>query len=125
MIHSFDHVQVMIPTGKLDEALAFYMDLLGFTRVPKPADMRQSGAWLVSGAVNLHLGEDLAVDAADFVASPNAHPALRVDNFLELMRLAEQKGLKVRVDNGPAGFHRGSIWDPFGNRLEFMQEKVK
>jgi catechol 2,3-dioxygenase-like lactoylglutathione lyase family enzyme len=121
MILSVDHVQVMIPTGRLDDALVFYIDLLGFTRVPKPADMRQSGAWLTSGAVNLHLGEDLAMTEADFVASPNAHPAMRVDNFLDLMRLAEQKGLKVRVDSGPSGFHRGSIWDPFGNRIELMQ----
>ena len=121
MILSFDHVQVMIPTGKLDEALAFYIDLLGFTRVPKPADMRQSGAWLTSGNVNLHLGEDLNMTAADFVASPNAHPAMRVDNFLALMDLAKQKELKVRLDSGSSGFMRGSIWDPFGNRIELME----
>jgi catechol 2,3-dioxygenase-like lactoylglutathione lyase family enzyme len=121
MILSVDHVQVMIPTGKLNEALAFYVDLLGFTRVAKPTDMRQSGAWLTSGNVNLHLGEDVHMTAAEFVASPNAHPAMRVDNFQQLMSLAKQKGLKTRLDNGPAGFMRGSIWDPFGNRVELMQ----
>ena len=122
MILTYDHVQVMIPTGKLDEALAFYIDLLGFTRVPKPADMRQSGAWLESGQVKLHLGEDLAHTADDFVASPNAHPAIRVDDFDALMTAATVRGLKVRIDKGPAGFQRGSIWDPFGNRIELMQE---
>lgn len=122
MILQYDHVQVMIPTGKLDDALAFYVGLLGFTRVPKPADMRQSGAWLVSGQVNLHLGEDLNRRTDEFVASPDAHPAMRVDNFDELIQVAKEKGLKVRVDTGPSGFHRGSIWDPFGNRIELMQK---
>ncbi len=117
MILAFDHVQISIPSGQLDSALAFYVDVLGFSRVPKPADMRQTGAWLIQGAVNLHLGEEDM-----FAASAYAHPALRVDNFLALMSLAEQNGLKTRVDKGPFGFHRGSIWDPFGNRIELMQK---
>lgn len=121
MILAFDHVQVSIPPGKLNEALAFYIDVLGFMRVPKPADMRQSGAWLTSGGVNLHLGEDLD-PATPFAASPQAHPAMRVDNFQALMRTSEQNGLKVRVDAGPSGFLRGSVWDPFGNRIELMQK---
>lgn len=117
MILAYDHVQVSIPSGQLDRALAFYIDVLGFERVPKPADMRQTGAWLVQGAVNLHLGEEDV-----FAASENAHPALRVDNFQVLMDIAGQNGLKTRMDKGPSGFHRGSIWDPFGNRIELMQK---
>ena len=117
MILTFDHVQVSIPAGELEKALDFYIGVLGFTRVPKPADMRQTGAWLTAGQVNFHLGEE-----EKFVASNLAHPAMRVDNFQELVRLSEQNGLKVRVDNGPAGFLRGSIWDPFGNRIELMQK---
>jgi catechol 2,3-dioxygenase-like lactoylglutathione lyase family enzyme len=121
MILAFDHVQVAIPPGKLDEALAFYVDVLGFERVPKPADMRQSGAWLTSGSVNLHLGEDLDC-AVTFAPSPHAHPAMRLDNFDATMQTAAARGLKTRIDKGPAGFQRGSIWDPFGNRIELMQE---
>jgi catechol 2,3-dioxygenase-like lactoylglutathione lyase family enzyme len=123
MILCYDHVQVMIPTGELTAALAFYINLLGFTRVPKPDDMRQSGAWLVCGDVKLHLGEDLEINANDFVPSPQAHPAMRVDNFDELMDKAKSHGLKVRIDKGPSGFQRGSIWDPFGNRIELMQKQ--
>jgi catechol 2,3-dioxygenase-like lactoylglutathione lyase family enzyme len=121
MILAYDHVQVAIPTGRLDDALAFYVDVLGFTRVPKPAEMTQTGAWLVSGAVNLHLGESSEVGGV-FVAAHHAHPAMRVDNFVHLTDLAKQKGLKVRVDTGPSGYMRGSIWDPFGNRIELMQK---
>ena len=121
MILAFDHVQVSMPPGKLNEALAFYVDVLGFVQVPKPADMRQSGAWLTSGSVNLHLGEDLDLGVT-FVPSPHAHPALRLDNFDAIMQTAAARGFKTRIDSGPAGFHRGSIWDPFGNRIELMQK---
>jgi len=116
MIVKFDHVQVSIPTGKLDEALAFYINILGFSRVVKPLELRQTGAWLTSGEVNFHLGEE-----DNFAPSGYAHPAMRVDNFTALTDLATQKGLKVRLDTGPIGFMRGSIWDPFGNRIELMQ----
>lgn len=121
MILSFDHVQVSIRPGRLPDALAFYVDFLGFTRVPKPADMRQSGAWLTAGSVNSHLGEDLDL-GAEFTASPHAHPAMRVDNFDAMFGRAAELGYKTRIDNGPAGFKRGSIWDPFGNRIELMQK---
>ena len=117
MILAFDHVQVSIPAGEVEKALDFYIGVLGFTRVPKPADMRQTGAWLTAGQVNFHLGEE-----EKFIASNLSHPAMRVDNFQELVRHSEQNGLKVRVDNGPSGFLRGSIWDPFGNRIELMQK---
>ena len=109
MILSFDHVQVLIPSGRLDEALAFYIDVLGFTRVPKPTDMSQSGAWMTGGNVNLHWGED----GVPFSASGHAHPALRVDNVQELMLASRQNGLKARMDNGPSGFYRGSVWKSY------------
>ncbi len=121
MILSFDHVQVSIRPGRLPDALAFYVDFLGFTRVPKPSDMRQSGAWLTAGSVNLHLGEDID-PCVEFTPSAHAHPAMRVDNFDALFSRATELGYKTRIDNGPAGFKRGSIWDPFGNRIELMQK---
>ena len=125
MILSFDHIQLTIQAGQLDAALVFYVDFLGFTRVPKPSTMRQSGAWLTSGSVNLHLGEtnEMNEDGEEENLSlpRNGHPAFRVDNFVQLFQTATQKGLKTREDSGPAGYLRGSVWDPFGNRIELMQ----
>jgi 4-hydroxyphenylpyruvate dioxygenase-like putative hemolysin len=124
MIQSFDHIQLTIQAGQLDAAFVFYVDFLGFTRVPKPLTMRQSGAWLTSGSVNLHLGEtnESNGDEEENLSLPrNSHPAFRVNNFAQLMETATQKGFKTRVDAGPSGFLRGSVWDPFGNRIELMQ----
>jgi catechol 2,3-dioxygenase-like lactoylglutathione lyase family enzyme len=114
---SLDHFQVSVPWGRLPEALAFYVDVLGFTRVPKPAELSQTGAWLVAGTVNLHIGEE-----TEFEASPRAHPAFCVDNIDELLARATQAGRTYRMDDGPKGYKRGSVFDPFGNRIELMQK---
>lgn len=112
-----DHFQVAIPWGTVPEALAFYEGVLQFVRVPKPAELDQNGAWLSQGSVNLHLGEE-----REFEPSRRAHPALLVDNFDQLLANAERAGQKLRIDDGPAGYKRASVFDPFGNRIELMQK---
>ena len=112
-----DHVQVSIPWGKVPEALEFYEGVLQFSRIPKPAELDQSGAWLTQGPVYLHLGEE-----KEFEASRCAHPALLVDNIDELLENAKRGDHPLRIDDGPAGCKRASVFDPFGNRIELMQK---
>ena len=112
-----DHVQVAIPWGRIPEALAFYEGVLQFVRIPKPAELDQSGAWLTQGPVNLHLGEE-----HEFEPSRRAHPAFMVDNINQLLENAERGGFPLRVDDGPKGYKRASVFDPFGNRIELMQQ---
>jgi catechol 2,3-dioxygenase-like lactoylglutathione lyase family enzyme len=117
MITGLDHLQISFPQGRLDEALAFYVGQLGFTRVPKPAAFQASGgAWLVQGGFNLHLGEE-----DNFATDGRAHPAFRIDNLMPLIDQLEHAKFRVRRDEGPTGYLRASVWDPFGNRIEFMQ----
>lgn len=112
-----DHVQVAIPWGRVSEALAFYEGVLQFVRIAKPAELSQTGAWLTQGPVSLHLGEE-----TEFEASRRAHPALLVDNIDELLDNAERGGHPTRIDDGPTGYKRASVFDPFGNRIELMQK---
>jgi predicted enzyme related to lactoylglutathione lyase len=112
-----DHVQISIPWGKVAEAITFYEGVLQFARVPKPAELNQRGAWLTQGPVNLHLGE-----AKEFEPSPRAHPALLVDNIDALLENAQRGGYQLRHDDGPTGYKRASVFDPFGNRIELMQK---
>lgn len=120
MIVGIDHLQISIPAGRVEEALAFYVGILGFTRVPKPAEMSPTGAWLVSSknqaGVNLHLGE-----IEKFATDGNAHPALLVTDLSLLLLQLEAAHFRVRRESTPHGFSRASTWDPFGNRIEFMQ----
>ncbi len=112
-----DHIQIAIPWGRIADALAFYQQVLQFVRIAKPAELDQSGAWLMQGPVNLHLGEE-----KQFEASRRAHPALLVDNIDELLDNASRGGHALRVDAGPSGYKRASVFDPFGNRIELMQK---
>ena len=112
-----DHFQVAIPWGRVPDALAFYEGVLQFVRVTKPAELDQSGAWLVQGPVNLHLGEE-----KEFEPARRAHPALLVDNIDQLLESAERGGHPLRIDQGPTGYKRASVFDPFGNRIELMQK---
>ena len=112
-----DHVQVAIPSGKVPEALAFYEGVLQFSRISKPAELDQGGAWLTQGPMNLHLGEE-----KEFEASRRAHPALLVDNIDQLLENAKRGEHPLHIDNGPTGYKRASVFDPFGNRIELMQK---
>jgi hypothetical protein len=48
-----------MPRGKEDEARSFYVDVLGLTEQPKPAELiHRGGVWLRSGDVSVHLGVD-------------------------------------------------------------------
>lgn len=60
------HVQLMMPRGREDEALRFYVELLGLPRIPKPRDMpNPEGVWLSLGDQELHLGvQDGEIDRA-------------------------------------------------------------
>ena len=112
-----DHVQVAIPWGKVAEALSFCVGVLQFSRIAKPAELDQRGAWLTQGPVNLHLGEE-----KEFEASRRAHPALLVDYIDELLENVKRSAHPLRVDTGPIGCKRASVFDPFGNRIELMQK---
>ncbi len=77
-----DHVQLAIPASQEDVARAFYIGVLGFQEVPKPALLAgRGGAWFRSGEVNIHLGVDPA-----FIPAQKAHPALRCVGYDALLK---------------------------------------
>lgn len=117
MIQSLDHVQLAIPPAEEDRARAFYIDILGFREIEKPAYMKaRGGLWLASGSVNLHLGAE-----EDFRPAKKAHPALVVDDLVACEAKLRDAGHEIKPDRPVPGFIRFSSYDCFGNRLEFMQ----
>lgn len=116
MILGLDHLQISIPAGRLDEALSYYVGLLGFTRIPKPAGLDPRGAWLEQSGLHLHLGEE-----SPFATDGCAHPAFRVADMDAILNPLIARGLPVRAEVGPEGCRRVSVFDPFGNRIELMQ----
>ena len=118
-ILSIDHVQIAMPAGEEDKARAFYVELLGFTEIPKPPELvRRGGAWFQSGNVQLHLGVE-----SDFRPARKAHPAFIVDNLDSLISNIRNAGYETDSSQPPLdGYKRAHIFDPFGNRIELMEK---
>lgn len=115
-IIGLDHIQIAIPKGGEDKARAYYGDLLRMHEVPKPENLSPSGCWFERGSVSLHIGID-----PDFTPARKAHPAFLVDNLDTLRGRLEQAGHETHDDTPVEGYRRFFSFDPFGNRIEFMQ----
>ena len=117
ILETIDHAQVAIPRGGEEQARAFYQALLGLPEQPKPAELaKRGGCWFESAAVKLHCGvED------PFSPAKKAHIAFRVDDVPGLAARARAAGYRVVDDDLLEGHERIYIYDPFGNRLEFLR----
>ena len=118
-IISINHVQIAIPQGKEDTARAFFINILGFTEIPKPPALAQrGGAWFQSGDVQLHLGVE-----KDFHPARKAHPAFIVDDLDAILTKVQQAGYEWDESQPPLdGYKRAHVYDPFGNRIELMEK---
>lgn len=118
-ITGIDHVQLAMPAGSEGQARAFYSGVLGLPEIPKPAHLAvRGGAWFQCGAAQLHLGGDAA-----FQAAKKAHPALTVDGFAEFVAALAAQGVDLKPEDEVAGLRRASIFDPFGNRVELIEQR--
>ena len=116
-LESIDHAQVAMPKGAEDVARPFYRDLLGLPEQPKPPELaKRGGCWFESDAVKVHLGVE-----QPFVPAKKAHIAFRVDDVTGLAAKARAAGYQVIDDDLLEGHERVYIYDPFGNRLEFLK----
>ena len=119
-IKRIDHVQLAMPAGREAEAVAFYEGVLGIPEVPKPANLAANGGcWFetASGELKLHLGID-----PDFRPAKKAHPALIVDDVRAMVTTLKQAGHEAKDGKPLEGYDRIDTSDPFGNRIELMQQ---
>ena len=116
-IVGLDHVQLAMPPGGEAEARHFYGEVLGLAEVEKPAPLAaKGGCWFAGPGTAVHLGVQ-----ADFVPARKAHPAFRVADLEACHRALEAAGVTATGDSSVPGVRRLHVFDPFGNRLEFIQ----
>jgi catechol 2,3-dioxygenase-like lactoylglutathione lyase family enzyme len=117
MIESLHHVQLAIPPDAEDQARSFYIDVLGFEEVEKPAILNfRGGVWFACTGVELHLGvED------PFTPAKKAHPAFRVASLEQVIRHLESRDVSYRRDVDLPTIRRVYVDDPFGNRIELLE----
>jgi catechol 2,3-dioxygenase-like lactoylglutathione lyase family enzyme len=116
-ITAIDHVQLAIPKNSEEMARTFYRSL-GFTEIAKPEPLAsRGGCWFKSNAAILHLGiED------PFVAARKAHPAFRISDLSSFRKHLQSLQINIIEDTSLSHVRRLFINDPFGNRIEFLQE---
>lgn len=109
-----------MPQGREIEAEAFYAGLLGLTRVPKPPALAgRGGAWFRGDTVELHLGVE-----EDFRPAAKAHPAFLVSGLDDLRTRLAEGGAELEEQPQLEGYRRFHAFDPFGNRLEFLEPEA-
>ncbi|MBX0328002.1 VOC family protein [Oscillochloris sp. ZM17-4] len=117
-ILGIDHVQLAMSQGGEGRARAFYAGLLGMAEVAKPAPLAaRGGCWFQGGGAQLHLGVE-----EPFAPARKAHPALLVADLGAAMAALAAAGVPVARDESVPGVRRCFIADPFGNRIELVQD---
>ena len=117
-IVGLDHVQIPMPAGGEEAARAFYGGLLGLREVAKPDVLAaRGGCWFVGAGVALHLGV-----ATEFQPWRKAHVGLLVEDLGALRRTLDDADIPTRDDDVSIGVRRCYAEDPFGNRLELIDQ---
>jgi catechol 2,3-dioxygenase-like lactoylglutathione lyase family enzyme len=112
-----DHVQLAAPAASETEARRFFGDVLGWVELEKPEHLqKRGGLWFQCGAQQVHIGIQ-----NEFVPARKAHPAFFVRNLDALRVHVEAKGFQPVDDEPLPGAKRFYLFDPFGNRLEFLE----
>ncbi|HEV8064686.1 MAG TPA: VOC family protein [Acidimicrobiales bacterium] len=106
---------VAINVRNVDEALAFYCDVLGFEQRADRPDFPFGGAWLDAGGQQLHLLE------AEPPASVGQHFAVLVDDMDGVVAELRAGGLKVSDPVPVASNRQAFVSDPSGNVIELHE----
>lgn len=111
-----DHIQLIIPKDKEQQARDFYSGILGLEEIPKPDALKPTGGvWFRMGEIELHLG----------VEEPKLtkrHPAFEVDELDKIKGYLITHGVTVKEEIQVPGRKRFSFFDPFGNRIELVEK---
>ena len=114
----FDHLQLAMPPGEEDKARSFFIDIFEMKeeKKPEPLDSR-GGCWFRKDDVILHIGVE-----KEFKPQKKAHPALIVEDLGFLEKKLKDNGYEVIWDHALPNRARYYTADPFGNRIEILQE---
>ncbi|WP_077622659.1 VOC family protein [Sediminibacillus massiliensis] len=119
MILGLHHAQITIPKGAEQEGKAFYCGILGLPEIEKPDPLiSRGGFWLKVGDKDVHVGTE---DGFERTAT-KAHLAYLVNDIEAWKKVLEENNVTI-IDSAPIpNFERFEFRDPFGNRVEMIEE---
>ncbi|HLZ70140.1 MAG TPA: VOC family protein [Dehalococcoidia bacterium] len=113
-----DHVQLAMPAGAEAEARRFYTGVLGLGEVAKPPALAaRGGCWFEAPGAVVHLGVE-----TPFAPAYKAHPAFLVADLAAARRALAVAGAPIVLDDSLPDVRRLYTADPFGNRIELIQQ---
>lgn len=119
MIIGLHHVQITIPKGSEKEGKNFYCHLLGLPEIEKPKSLKgRGGFWLQVGKEQVHVGTEENVDRL----ATKAHIAYQVDDLSHWRRVLAENGVRLIESVPIPNYERFEFRDPFGNRVEMIQQ---
>lgn len=119
MILGLHHVQITIPKGAEEEGKRFYCGILGLEEIDKPITLKgRGGFWLKVGDKDVHIGTEDGVDRA----KSKVHLAYLVQDLTHWRKVLEENNIPMLESIPLPGYNRFEFRDPFGNRVEMIQE---
>lgn len=114
---TIDHVQLSIPKGYVGQARDFYCGILGLKEIPRPEALASiEGFWLEIANTRIHIA------AEENVCKTRRHPAFIISEIENVKTYLKDKGVKIKDDQEIPGLIRFSLFDPWDNRIELIQE---
>jgi len=110
-----DHIHVCVPRERLEEARAFYADVMGLTEIYRPDVFSAPGYWFAIAGIELHIGVEPTLPRSI------RHSAFEVKNVKAAAEYLKSKGVEICGEAIIPGRERFSFIDPFGNRMELLE----
>jgi catechol 2,3-dioxygenase-like lactoylglutathione lyase family enzyme len=114
-----DHIKITIPVGAEESGRAFYCDILNLQEMEKPESLRgRGGFWLQVGDLPVHISTEDDVNRE----ATKMHLAYQATDLASWRTRLEEMGMAIKESVPIPGFDCFEIRDPFGNRIEIIQE---
>lgn len=108
-----DHVALMVPIGRKEEARTFYKEILLLEEIP--GEHPRGAIWFNIGNIQLHLVEE------EPGPESGRHPAFEVKDLEGAKAYLQSKGIEIAYSSVIVGRSRCFFRDPFGNRIELLE----
>lgn len=121
MIMGLHHVQITIPKGCEEQGKDFYCHVLGLQELEKPDSLKgRGGFWLQLGQQEVHVGTEDGFDRL----TTKAHIAYQVADIQYWRKKLVAHQIEILESVPIPYYERFEFRDPFGNRVEMIQEIV-
>jgi catechol 2,3-dioxygenase-like lactoylglutathione lyase family enzyme len=111
-----DHVNICVAPDQLEEARAFYADVLGFEPITRPdVSFHTPGYWFTVAGIEWHIGIEKPVERSF------RHTAFEVADLDASRKHLEAHGVQLFEEPLIPNRRRFTFLDPFGIRMEFLE----